>query len=75
MPRAIQIKKQGAAGVMSITGDSDSAPLRVGYPLADTVGGMTAAFAIAAALNARPRGTMLIFCTESPCSLWTATKA
>ena len=50
---------QGAAGVMSITGDSDSAPLRVGYPLADTVGGMTAAFAIAAALNARPRGTMI----------------
>ena len=33
---------QGAAGVMSITGDGDSAPLRVGYPLADTVGGMTA---------------------------------
>ena len=50
---------QGAAGVMSITGDGDSAPLRVGYPLADTVGGMTAAFAIAAALNARPRGTMI----------------
>ena len=50
---------QGAAGVMSITGDGDSAPLRVGYPLADTVGGMTAAFAIAAALHARPRGTMI----------------
>ncbi|RMD95631.1 MAG: CoA transferase, partial [Alphaproteobacteria bacterium] len=47
---------QGVAGVMSITGDADSAPLRVGYPLADTVGGMTAAFAIAAALNAEPRG-------------------
>ena len=44
---------------MSITGDGDSAPLRVGYPLADTVGGMTAAFAIAAALNARPRGAMI----------------
>ena len=50
---------QGAAGVMSITGDGDSAPLRVGYPLADTIGGMTAAFAIAAALNARPRGAMI----------------
>ncbi len=50
---------QGVAGVMSITGDSDSAPLRVGYPLADTVGGMTAAFAICAALNAKPRGTFL----------------
>ena len=34
---------QGISGVMSITGDGDSAPLRVGYPLADTVGGMTAA--------------------------------
>ena len=45
---------QGASGVMSITGDAGSAPLRVGYPVADTVGGLTAAFAIAAALNARP---------------------
>ena len=50
---------QGISGVMSITGDADSAPLRAGYPLADTVGGMTAAFAIAAALNADPRGTVL----------------
>ncbi|MCU4651440.1 CoA transferase [Roseibacterium sp. SDUM158016] len=47
---------QGISGVMSITGDAKSAPLRVGYPIADTVGGMTAAFAVAAALNARPRG-------------------
>ncbi|QFS82506.1 CaiB/BaiF CoA-transferase family protein [Roseivivax sp. THAF197b] len=50
---------QGVAGVMSVTGDATSAPLRVGYPLADTVGGMTAAFAITAALNADPRGTFL----------------
>ena len=50
---------QGASGVMSITGDADSAPLRVGYPIADTVGGLTAAFAVAAALNARPRGAHL----------------
>lgn len=50
---------QGAAGVMSITGDADSAPLRVGYPIADTVGGMTAAFAIASALNAPERGTVI----------------
>ena len=47
---------QGASGVMSITGDKQSAPLRVGYPIADTVGGMTAAFAISAMLNATPRG-------------------
>lgn len=50
---------QGASGVMSITGDSDSSPLRVGYPVADTVGGMTAAFAISAALNATPRGSFI----------------
>ncbi len=47
---------QGASGVMSITGDADSAPLRVGYPLADTVGGLTAAMAVCAALNAPERG-------------------
>lgn len=50
---------QGVSGVMSVTGDATSAPLRVGYPLADTMGGMTAAFAIAAALNASPRGAFL----------------
>ena len=50
---------QGMSGVMSITGDSDSAPLRVGYPIADTVGGLTAAFAICAMLNAPERGGML----------------
>lgn len=50
---------QGVSGVMSITGDADSAPMRVGFPVADTVGGMTAAFAVAAALNARPRGAMI----------------
>ncbi len=41
---------QGMAGVMSVTGDEHSAPLRVGYPVCDTVGGITAAFAITAAL-------------------------
>jgi len=50
---------QGASGVMSITGDGDTAPLRVGYPLADTVGGLTAAMAICAALNAPERGTVI----------------
>ncbi|TDK45748.1 CoA transferase [Antarcticimicrobium luteum] len=43
---------QGMSGVMSITGDADSAPLRAGYPLCDTLGGMTAAFAIVSALLA-----------------------
>lgn len=50
---------QGASGVMSITGDKDSAPLRAGYPLADTVGGLTAAMAIASALNAPERGCFI----------------
>ncbi len=41
---------QGMSGVMSITGDAGNAPYRVGYPIADTIGGMTAAFALTAAL-------------------------
>lgn len=44
---------QGMSGVMSITGDTDSAPLRVGYPLCDTLGGLSAAFAVVSALYAR----------------------
>ena len=52
---------QGMSGVMSITGDSDTAPYRVGYPMADTIGGMTAAFAVAAALanKSHDRGTFI----------------
>ena len=41
---------QGISGVMSVTGDKESAPMRVGFPVADTIAGITAAFAIAAAL-------------------------
>ena len=48
---------QGVAGVMSVTGDAQSAPLRVGYPVSDTTGGLTAAFAVASALfGARASG-------------------
>ena len=50
---------QGLSGVMSITGKPEDEPLRVGFPLADTIGGLTAAMAIAAALNKRPRGQMI----------------
>ena len=50
---------QGMAGVMSVTGDPEGPPTRVGFPIADTLGGMTAAFAISAALNQRPRGAFL----------------
>jgi crotonobetainyl-CoA:carnitine CoA-transferase CaiB-like acyl-CoA transferase len=48
---------QGMSGAMSVTGDAHSAPLRVGYPVCDTVGGITAALAICAALvDARTSG-------------------
>ncbi len=50
---------QGMSGVMSITGTPDTEPLRVGYPLADTIGGLTAAMAITAALNAPERGCVI----------------
>jgi CoA:oxalate CoA-transferase len=43
---------QGYAGVMSVTGDARSAPLRAGFPVSDTVGGLTAALAITSALRA-----------------------
>jgi CoA:oxalate CoA-transferase len=46
---------QGLSGIMSVTGSPHTAPLRVGYPVCDTMGGITAAFAIAAALFARAR--------------------
>ena len=46
---------QGMSGAMSVTGDAGSAPLRVGYPVADTVGGMNAALAICAAVLAAQR--------------------
>lgn len=46
---------QGMSGVMSITGTPETAPLRVGYPVCDTLGGLVGAFAIAAALVRRER--------------------
>ncbi len=46
---------QGLSGAMSTTGDATSGPLRAGYPVCDTVAGLNAAFAIAAALLQRER--------------------
>jgi crotonobetainyl-CoA:carnitine CoA-transferase CaiB-like acyl-CoA transferase len=46
---------QGLSGMMHLTGQSDNGPTRVGFPICDTFGGMTAAFAIAAALVRRER--------------------
>jgi formyl-CoA transferase len=46
---------QGLSGVMAINGDEDTSPLRCGFPVCDTVGGLNAAFAIMAALYHRER--------------------
>jgi crotonobetainyl-CoA:carnitine CoA-transferase CaiB-like acyl-CoA transferase len=46
---------QGLSGLMSVTGDAETAPLRAGFPVCDTMGGMAAAFAIAASLAGRER--------------------
>jgi CoA:oxalate CoA-transferase len=46
---------QGLSGVMAVNGDERLNPLRCGFPVCDTVGGMNAAFAIMAALYSRER--------------------
>jgi crotonobetainyl-CoA:carnitine CoA-transferase CaiB-like acyl-CoA transferase len=46
---------QGLSGAMSVTGDAATAPLRTGFPISDTIAGMTAAFAISAALVEQQR--------------------
>ncbi|TFZ05369.1 CoA transferase [Ramlibacter henchirensis] len=46
---------QGLSGMMSVTGDEKCAPLRAGYPVADTISGIMGAFAITAALVRRQR--------------------
>jgi crotonobetainyl-CoA:carnitine CoA-transferase CaiB-like acyl-CoA transferase len=46
---------QGLSGVMDVNGDERLNPLRTGFPVCDTVGGLNAAFAIMAALFYRER--------------------
>jgi formyl-CoA transferase len=46
---------QGLSGEMAINGDERLNPLRAGFPVCDTVGGMNAAFAIMSALFHRER--------------------
>jgi crotonobetainyl-CoA:carnitine CoA-transferase CaiB-like acyl-CoA transferase len=46
---------QGLSGMMSITGTEETAPLRVGFPVCDTVGGLMAALSISSALVGRER--------------------
>jgi crotonobetainyl-CoA:carnitine CoA-transferase CaiB-like acyl-CoA transferase len=53
---------QGLSGVMAINGDERLNPLRAGFPVCDTVGGLNAAFAIMGALYYREhtgRGQMV----------------
>jgi crotonobetainyl-CoA:carnitine CoA-transferase CaiB-like acyl-CoA transferase len=47
---------QATSGMMSLGGDPDGPPTRVGFPVFDTLTGQTAAFAILAALLRRERG-------------------
>jgi CoA:oxalate CoA-transferase len=44
---------QGKSGLMGVTGTEETGPLRCGIPIADTVGGLNAALAIATALYKR----------------------
>jgi formyl-CoA transferase len=46
---------QGLSGAMDINGDERLHPLRAGFPVCDTVGGLNAAFAILAALYHREK--------------------
>jgi CoA:oxalate CoA-transferase len=46
---------QGLSGVMAINGDERLNPLRCGFPVCDTVGGLNAAWAIMGALYSRER--------------------
>ena len=46
---------QGLSGEMAINGDERLSPLRAGFPVCDTVGGLNAAFAIMAALLYREK--------------------
>ncbi|TFH65671.1 MAG: CoA transferase [Candidatus Zixiibacteriota bacterium] len=46
---------QGLSGAMDVNGDERLHPLRAGFPVCDTVGGLNAAFAIMAALYYREK--------------------
>ena len=46
-------KLQAMSGIMSITGEPERGPTRAGFAICDTIGGVTAAFAVASALYQR----------------------
>ena len=68
---------QGYAGLMSLTGDADTAPMKAGLVVCDTTAAITAAFAIAAALvrrNATGEGEIIdvsmLDCALASMSSW-----
>lgn len=50
---AFDIVLQALSGAMSVTGDADGRPARMGLPMADLAGGMFGALAVTAALHRR----------------------
>jgi crotonobetainyl-CoA:carnitine CoA-transferase CaiB-like acyl-CoA transferase len=46
-------KLQAMSGIMSVTGTPEAGPTRAGFAICDTIGGVTAAFAVASALYQR----------------------
>jgi crotonobetainyl-CoA:carnitine CoA-transferase CaiB-like acyl-CoA transferase len=46
-------KLQAMSGIMSVTGLPEQGPMRVGFAICDTIGGMTAALAVSSALYQR----------------------
>jgi crotonobetainyl-CoA:carnitine CoA-transferase CaiB-like acyl-CoA transferase len=46
-------KLQAMSGIMSMTGDPAGGPMRAGFAICDTIGGMTAALAVSSALYQR----------------------
>jgi crotonobetainyl-CoA:carnitine CoA-transferase CaiB-like acyl-CoA transferase len=46
---------QGEAGLMSLTGDADGEPVKVGVPIADLLAGMYGSFGVVSALHERNR--------------------
>ncbi|MDR3532053.1 MAG: CoA transferase [Rhodopila sp.] len=68
---------QGYAGLMSLTGDAETAPMKAGLVVCDTTAAITAAFAIAAALvrrNATGEGEIIdvsmLDCALASMSSW-----
>jgi len=47
---------QSVSGLMQLSGEANSGPMRIGIPIVDTFSGLLAAFAILAALMQRERG-------------------